>query len=105
VKIHMKKIDMKIAESYYKKRVRNIIIFLSIGFLVSFVPVIFAEALSQVSFIGGVPLHYYMGAQGSILVFIILLFTNAVVSDKMDRDFGIDEARSEALGSGKVSDH
>lgn len=101
----MKKIDKKIADAYFRIRNRNIIIFLTIGFLVSFGVVIFAEAFSEISFIGGVPLHYFMGAQGSVLTFIVLLFANAVVSDKIDKDFGIDDAHSAVLNAGKVQDH
>jgi putative solute:sodium symporter small subunit len=101
----MKKIDKKIADAYFRIKNRNIIIFLTIGFLVSFGSVIFAESLSQISFIGGVPLHYYMGAQGAVLTFIVLLFANAVVSDKVDKDFGIDDAHNAALSAGKAQDH
>lgn len=101
----MKKIDKKIADAYFRIRNRNIIIFLSIGFLVSYGVVFFAEFFSQFSFIGGVPLHYYVGAQGSVLTFIVLLFANAIVSDKIDKDFGIDDARSAAVGAKNVQDH
>jgi putative solute:sodium symporter small subunit len=101
----MKKIDKKIADAYFRVRNRNIIIFLTIGFLVSFGVVLFAEFFSQFSFIGGVPFHYYMGSQGSVLVFIVLLFANAIVSDKVDKDFGIDDAQSALLSAGKAQDH
>lgn len=101
----MRKIEKEVADAYFRIRTRNIMIFLTIGFAVSFGVVAFAEYFSQFTFIGGVPVHYFMGAQGAVLVFIILLFTNAVLSDKVDRDFGIDEERNETLSEGKSFDH
>lgn len=100
----MKKIDKAVADAYYKKRVRNIAVYLSIWFVVSFGAVFMAESLSQFTF-NGMPFHYFMGAQGALIVFVILLFTNAIQSDKIDREFGIDEIENERLGSGKALDH
>lgn len=101
----MKKIEKEVADAYFRIRTRNIIIFLTIGFLASFGVVAFAEFFAQFTFIGGVPFHYFMGAQGAIVIFIFLLFTNAVLSDKVDRDFGIDEDKNETLSTGKSLDH
>lgn len=100
----MKKIDKSIADAYFKQRTRNIIIYLAIGFLVSFGVVAFAEAFQGMTF-NGMPFHYGMGAQGAVLTFVILLFVNAIVSDKIDKKFGIDEKRNVAIGSGKTVDH
>ncbi|UOQ45918.1 DUF4212 domain-containing protein [Halobacillus salinarum] len=84
----MRKIDPDKANAYYRIRTTLICVYLSIGFLVSFVVVFFARALSSFS-IMGIPFHYYMGSQGAILTFIILLFVNAKVSDMIDKRFGI----------------
>ncbi|KAA0548570.1 DUF4212 domain-containing protein [Bacillus sp. BGMRC 2118] len=100
----MKKIEKAVADSYFRDRTRNIIIYLIIWFIVSFGVVFFAESLSSFTFLG-FPFHYYMGAQGAIVVFIILLFVNAKVSDKIDEKYGIDEKQNEQLSTGKISDH
>ncbi|WP_246944386.1 DUF4212 domain-containing protein [Bacillus pinisoli] len=100
----MKKIDKSVADAYFREKTRNIIIYLIIWFIVSFGVVLFAEPLSNFTFLG-FPFHYYMGAQGSILTFIILLFVNAKVSDKIDQKYGIDEAQNEMLSAGKSLDH
>ncbi|MFS0865465.1 DUF4212 domain-containing protein [Fredinandcohnia sp. 179-A 10B2 NHS] len=100
----MKKIDKKVADGYFRERTRNIIIYLIIGFLVSFGVVLFAEPLSTFS-VNGLPFHYFMGAQGAVLTFIIVLFVNAKVSDSIDRKYGIDESKNEQISSGKVLDH
>ncbi|OEH84914.1 hypothetical protein BHU72_06900 [Desulfuribacillus stibiiarsenatis] len=100
----MRKIDKEVADAYYRKRVTHIVVYLTIWFVVSFGVVMFAEPLSKYT-INGMPFHYFMGAQGSLLVFVVLLFVNAVRSDQVDREFGIDEEANERLGSGKAIDH
>ncbi|MBD1383221.1 DUF4212 domain-containing protein [Metabacillus arenae] len=100
----MKKIDKKVADAYFKEKTRNIIFYLVIWFVVSFGVVSFAEVFSTFS-INGFPFHYYMGAQGAVIIFILLLFINAKVSDQIDRKYGIDESKNEQISSGKVLDH
>jgi putative solute:sodium symporter small subunit len=100
----VKKIDKAVADAYFREKNRNIIIYLAIWFLVSFGAVMLAEPLSEFS-IGGFPFHYFMGAQGAVVTFIILLFVNAKVSDSIDKKYGIDEAKNVELSAGKTVDH
>ncbi|MDQ0337978.1 putative solute:sodium symporter small subunit [Caldalkalibacillus uzonensis] len=100
----MRKMDKAVADAYFRKRTRHILIYLAIWFIVSFGVVLFAEHLTHFTF-NGMPFHYFMGAQGSILVFILLLFVNAIVSDKVDKDFGIDETENKRISAGKTLDH
>ncbi|HZH60378.1 MAG TPA: DUF4212 domain-containing protein [Metabacillus sp.] len=100
----MKKIDKKVADAYFKERTRNIVIYLIIGGLSSFGVVLFAEFFSGFT-INGFPFHYFMGAQGAVVVFILLLFINAKVSDSIDRKYGIDESKNEQLSAGKTLEH
>ncbi|MDZ5471838.1 DUF4212 domain-containing protein [Bacillus sp. 31A1R] len=100
----MKKIDKAVADQYFRERTRNMIIYFIIWFIVSFGCVMLAKPLSEFS-INGFPLHYFMGAQGAVLTFIILLFVNAKLSDNIDKKYGIDESKNEQISSGKVLDH
>ncbi|MFC0272342.1 DUF4212 domain-containing protein [Metabacillus herbersteinensis] len=100
----MKKIDKQVADAYFKERTRNIVIYLVIWLVVSYGVVLFAEPLSTFT-INGLPFHYFMGAQGAVVVFILLLFINAKVSDQIDRKYGIDENKNEQLSAGKTLDH
>ncbi|WP_102335563.1 DUF4212 domain-containing protein [Salimicrobium jeotgali] len=98
----MKKIDKKTADAYFRTRTTLIVIYLLIGFCVSYGVVLFAEPLSSITFLN-MPLHYYMGAQGAVLTFIFLLFVNAIVSDFVDRKFGLlDLDKEEEDESGKA---
>ncbi|MDE5414723.1 MAG: DUF4212 domain-containing protein [Bacillaceae bacterium] len=100
----MKKIDKSVADAYFKARNTVVIICLIIGGLASFGIVAFAESLVDVTFMG-MPFHYYMGAQGAVATFVILLFVNAVISDRIDKKFGIDEEQNTRIGAGKALDH
>ncbi|MFC0525617.1 DUF4212 domain-containing protein [Pontibacillus salicampi] len=100
----MKKIDKAIAEKYFRIRTTAIIVYLLIWFIVSYGVVFFAQPLSGIT-VMGMPFHYFMGAQGSVLTFILLLFVNAIVNDKIDQRFGIDEKQNELISSGRHLDH
>jgi putative solute:sodium symporter small subunit len=102
--VTMKKIDSQRAEAYFKARTKIIVICLFFWAIASFGVVTFAESLGHFT-VNGMPFHYFMGAQGSILLFIALLFINAVLSDRIDRRFGVDEKANERLGSGQTMDH
>lgn len=100
----MKKIDKEVADRYFREKTRNIVIYFIIWFIVSYGVVLFAEPLSNVNFIG-FPLHYYMGAQGAVVTFIILLFVNAKLGDKLDQKYGIDESKNEQISAGSTLNH
>ncbi|UJW58888.1 DUF4212 domain-containing protein [Bacillus sp. A116_S68] len=97
----MKKMDRKLANRYFKERTRYMSIYFIVWFVVSYGVVIFAEPLSHFS-INGYPFHYFMGAQGSIVTFIVLLFINASVSDAIDKKFGILKNDNERLNKEKA---
>jgi len=50
----------------------------------------FADELDRVS-IAGVPLGFWLGQQGSVLVFVALVFVYLVLMNALDRAFGVYE--------------
>lgn len=100
----MKKIDKKVADAYFREKNTYMISYFIIWAIVSYGVVFFAEPLSEFYF-NGFPFHYFMGAQGALAVFIILLFVNAKVGDKIDKKYGINEKANEQLGASNVIDH
>ncbi|OEH93334.1 DUF4212 domain-containing protein [Bacillus solimangrovi] len=100
----MRKIDKAKADAYFRARTISILIYLAIGMIFSFGIAINAETLFNMT-VNGMPLPYFMGAQGAIVLFIVLLFVNAIVSDAIDRKFGIDESKNESISSGSTLDH
>jgi putative solute:sodium symporter small subunit len=79
------------AKAYWKENLRLIVILLVIWFAVSYVPAFFAEALNNIKFLTGFPLGYYMGSQGSLIVFVILIFYYSYAMTKLEAKYGIRE--------------
>jgi len=51
---------------------------------------VFGKSLNGFSFLG-FPLGYYMSAQGSLIVFVVLIFWFSGRQDAIDREFGVAE--------------
>ena len=66
------------------------IITLAIWFFFGYVIFMFGEGLNNGSFLG-YPLAYYMCAQGSIIIFVVLIFWFANRQEKIDEEFGFAE--------------
>ena len=77
--------------AYWKANLRLITICLVIWALVSFgFGIILRPLLSGIS-IGGTDLGFWFAQQGSILVFLVLIFFYAWRMNKLDRQYGVDE--------------
>ena len=59
-------------KEYWRKNLTITAILLSIWFVVTFVEAWFARDLNQFSFMG-FPLGFYMSAQGSLAIYVILI--------------------------------
>ena len=62
------------------------VLWLIFGFVIHF----FVNSLNQIEFMG-FPLGFYMAAQGSLLVFVIMLFVFAKKQDRIDTEEGVAE--------------
>lgn len=64
---------------------------LAVWFVVSFgAGILFAEALNNIK-LGGYPLGFWFAHQGSIYIFIGLIFYYAKAMNKLDRKFDVHE--------------
>ena len=61
-----------------------------IWFIFSIAVFWFADALNTISFLG-FPLGFYMAAQGSLIIFVVLIFYLAYRQNKIDEEFGVAE--------------
>ncbi|WP_322489009.1 DUF4212 domain-containing protein [Chloroflexus sp.] len=75
---------------YWQENLRLITILIVIWFVVSYVPVLFVEALNNIV-IAGFPLGYYMGSQGSLIVFVVEIFYYAYAMNKLDAKYGLSD--------------
>ncbi|OSM04994.1 DUF4212 domain-containing protein [Magnetofaba australis] len=79
-------------EEYWKANVSLIVKLLVIWFLCSYgCGIMFADYLNQFMILGGYPLGFWFAQQGSIYVFLLLLFIYAVRMNALDRKFGVRE--------------
>ncbi|GAB4198252.1 MAG: hypothetical protein OHK0022_17320 [Roseiflexaceae bacterium] len=79
------------AAAYWRTNLRLIVTLLVIWFSVSFLPVLIVKALNQFNILTGFPLGYYMGSQGSLITFVVLIFYYAYRMERLDREFGLDQ--------------
>ena len=63
---------------------------LAVWFVFSFGIHFFARPLNEITFIG-FPLGFYMAAQGSLIVFVVLIFWFAHKQNQIDEDAGLAE--------------
>ena len=77
-------------ERHWEKTRGLMIMTLAIWFVFSIVIFMFGESLNNGSFLG-YPLAYYMCAQGSIVIFVVLIFWFANRQEKIDEEFGFAE--------------
>jgi putative solute:sodium symporter small subunit len=75
-------------DAYWKANVRLITILLIIWFAVAYIPPLIINQLNQIVILG-FPLGYYMGSQGSLIVFVILIFYYASRMNKLDEEYGL----------------
>lgn len=79
------------SDAYWKANVRMIGILLVIWALVSFgFGILLRPMLSGIS-VGGSDLGFWFAQQGSILVFLGIIFFYAWRMNALDREFGVDE--------------
>lgn len=81
----------KNAQSYWKANLRLMLILLTIWFCCSFLlGIVFVEPLNAIR-IGGYKLGFWFAQQGSIYIFVALIFVYAKKMAKLDREYGVEE--------------
>ena len=79
-------------EAHWRKTTNLMLTHLAIWFFFGYVVHMFVNVLNKVSIpILGFPLGFYMAAQGSLIIFVVMLFLFAKQQDKIDREFGFAE--------------
>ena len=78
-------------KEYWKQNIRIVLILLSIWFLVSYVFGIFlVDELNSIS-IGGAKLGFWFAQQGSIYVFVALIYVYVRYMNKLDKKYDVHE--------------
>lgn len=83
--------NSKSPEMYWKANLRLMVILLSIWFVCSFVfGIVLVEQLNQFH-LGGYKLGFWFAQQGSIYIFVALIFVYTKKMARLDREFGVEE--------------
>ena len=77
-------------QEYWRKNLVITAILLFIWFVVTFVEAWYARELNQFTFLG-FPFGFYMSAQGSLAIYVILIGTYAWYMNKLDKEYEVDE--------------
>lgn len=84
---------MQLTEShreYWRKNLRITAILLAIWFVVTFVVSYYARELSFNFF--GWPFSFWMGAQGALVIYILIIGYYAWYMGKLDIEYGVEES-------------
>lgn len=77
-------------QEYWKRNLRMTTILLAIWFVVTFVVSFFARELSSIT-IFGFPFGFYMGAQGALIIYVLIIWYYARYMNSLDQEFGAHE--------------
>lgn len=79
------------AQQYWRQNLIYLFSLLAVWFVVSYgAGILFVDWLDQFSF-GGFKLGFWFAQQGSIYVFVILIFVYVYLMNRLDRKFEFDE--------------
>ena len=83
--------DKQASNAYWRANVRIIWICMAIWALVSYGFGILLRPMVSGIKVGGSDLGFWFAQQGSILVFIVLIFVYAALMNRLDREHGVEE--------------
>ena len=79
-------------DAHWAKTTKLMFTHLGIWFFFGYIIHMFVIPLNKITIpVLGFPLGFYMAAQGSLIVFVVMLFFFARQQDKIDREFGVAE--------------
>lgn len=77
-------------KEYWQRNLRMTAILLAIWFVVTFVVSFYARELSGVTILG-FPLGFYMGAQGSLVIYVLIIWFYARYMNALDQEYDVHE--------------
>ena len=77
-------------QAYWHKNLRLTAVLLAIWFVATFVVIFFAPQLNEIV-IMGFPLAFYMGAQGSLIIYVLVIWYCARRMNQLDREYDVHE--------------
>ncbi len=81
-------------QEYWRKNLRLTAVLLAIWFVVTFVVIYFAPQLNNIV-VMGFPFAFYMAAQGSLIIYVLVIWYYAHRMNQLDKEFGVHEGDEE----------
>ena len=83
--------------AYWRKNLQYLGILLSVWFIVSYgCGILFVNQLDKIK-IGGFRLGFWFAQQGSIYVFVALIFIYVYLMNRLDKKYNVDERKEDNL--------
>ena len=79
------------SKAYWKENIRYLYILLAVWFLVSFVAGVMLKDVLNDFKLGGFKLGFWFAQQGSMYVFVVLIFIYVRLMNKLDKKYGYDK--------------
>ncbi|TAN47785.1 MAG: DUF4212 domain-containing protein [Betaproteobacteria bacterium] len=79
---------------YWRKNLVITAILVFIWFFVTYVIGYYAIDLKDVTFLG-FPIAFYMGAQGSLIIYVLIIWFYASYMNKLDLEYGVHEGEDQ----------
>lgn len=77
--------------AYWSKNKKYLLILLIVWFIASFgCGILFVDELNEIK-VGGFKLGFWFAQQGSILIFLAIIFIYVRLMNKLDKDYDVDE--------------
>lgn len=80
-------------KEYWQTNLRTTSILLAIWFVATFVMGWFARELNEIVIIG--PLGFYMSAQGSLIIYVLIIWFYARYMNNLDKQYGVEEGEDD----------
>lgn len=80
-------------KEYWRRNLRLTAVLLFIWSVVTFVFSWYARELNEYSFIG--PLGFYLGAQGALVIYVLIIWFYVKFMNRMDKEYGVHEGEDE----------
>lgn len=80
--------------AYWRRNLKLTALLMAVWLLVTFAPIFFARQLNEITLFGW-PLAFYMGAQGALIVYVLVVWLYARWMNRLDATYGVDEAEGE----------
>ena len=79
---------------YWNRNLKITAVLLALWFVVTFVMGYFARELNSITILG-FPLGFYMSAQGSLIIYVAIIWYYAHYMNNLDLEYGVHEGEDE----------